>query len=170
MPNDPYRALIRRRETAIAVEALMREEAVVNYYAARGKKVISADDRQTRAVLNMAATEPAADVLVEFGPTQLVIAEVKGSNIDRALTQLKSTASRAATRYLNVACKIFVRNQAPGGDAVDLRGGGYGFRAIRVFRSSFPGEWLLYEYDASGQSKPVQIGSNQVCVVFGPHV
>jgi hypothetical protein len=136
MPTDPHRALVQKRELAIAIEALMREEAVVNYYAARGKKVISVDDNQTRAVLNMVRTEPAADILVELGPLQLVVAEVKGSNLDRALEQLQSTARKAAARYHSIACKIYVRNQAPRDDAVDLRGGRYGFRAVRIFHSS----------------------------------
>lgn len=148
----------------------MREEAVVNHYAARGKKVISVDDKQTRAVLNMTAGEPAADVLVELGPAQLVIAEVKGSDLDRALKQLENTARHAIRRYPSIACKIYVRNQAPRSDAIDLRGGGYGFRAVRVFHSTFPGEWVLYRYDGAGQSAPVRIGSDPVCVIFGPHV
>ena len=170
MPSDPHRALVQKRELAVAIEALMREEAVVNYYAARGKNVISVDDKQTRAVLKMGGAEPAADILIELSPGQLVIAEVKGSDLDRALTQLHSTARKAAYRYPNIACKIFVRNQAPRGDAVDLRGGGYGFRAVRIFHRGFPGEWILYEYDSSGQTKPVTIGSEPVCIVFGPHV
>jgi hypothetical protein len=170
MPTDPHRALVQKRELAIAVEALMREEAVVNYYAARGKKVISVDDAQTRAVLGMVPSEAAADVLVEFGPGQLVIAEVKGSNLDRALVQLESTARKAAARYASIACKIYVRNQAPTGNEVDLRGGRFGLRAVRIFKALFPGEWILYEYDSSGQSKPVRIGSEPVCIVFGPHV
>ena len=170
MPTDPHRALVQKRELAIAIEALMREEAVVNYYSARGKKVISVDDNQTRAVLNMGGAEPAADILVELGPKQLVVAEVKGSDIDRALTQLQNTARRAAVRYHSIACKIYVRNHAPRADASDLRGGRYGFRAVRVFHSSFPGEWILYEYDSSGQTKPVRIGTDPVCIIFGPHV
>lgn len=74
---------------------------------------ISVDDNQTRTVLKMVEAEPAADILVEMGPGQLVIAEVEGSNLDRALTQLRSTARKATGRYQNIACKIFVRNQAP---------------------------------------------------------
>lgn len=168
MPIDPHRALVQKKELAIAIEALMREEAVVNHYAARGKKVISVDDNQTRAVLNMVAAEPAADILIELGPGQLLIAEVKGSDLDRALTQLQNTARKAVGRYPSVACKIYVRNQAPVGDAVNLRGGGYGFRAVRILHRT--GEWVLYEYEGSGQTKLVRIGSDPVCIVFGPHV
>jgi len=170
MPVDPHRALVQKRELAIAIEGLMREEAVVNHYAARGKKVISVDDKQTRAVLGMVGAEPAADVLVEFAPGQLVVAEVKGSDLDRALKQLENTARHAAGRYPSIACKIYIRNHAPRTDAVDLRGGRYGFRAVRIFHSTFPGEWILYRYDGSGQTSPVRIGSDQVSVVFGPHV
>lgn len=142
MPTDPHRALVQQRELAVAVEALMREEAVVNHYAGRGKNVISVDDNQTRAVLHMVRAEPAADIFVEPGPGQLVIAEVKGSDLDRALTQLQNTAGKAAGRYRHVACKICVRNQVPCADAVDLRGGRYGFRAVRILHGSFPGEWI----------------------------
>ena len=77
---------------------------------------------------------------------------------------------RAAGRYTSIACKVYVRKPAPQGDAVDLRGGGYGLRAVRIFRSSFPGEWILYEYDGSGQTKVVCIGSEPVSIVFGPHI
>lgn len=170
MPTDPHRALVQKRELAIAVEALMREEAVVNHYAERVKNVIRVDNNQARAVLNMVRAEPAADILVEPGPGQLVIAEVKGSDLDRALTQLQNTARKAAGRYRHIACKLFVRNQVPRADTVDLRGGRYGFRAVRIFHGSFPGEWILYEHDGSGQTSPVRIGSDQVCIVFGPHV
>ena len=41
MPTDPYRALVQKRELAIAIEALMREEVVINLYASRGKRVHS---------------------------------------------------------------------------------------------------------------------------------
>lgn len=170
MANDPHREAIQARETAIALEALMREEAVVNYYAARGKKVLSTTDQETRTVLHMGVREPAADVLVELGPQQLIIAEVKGTNLDRALVQLASTAQKAALRYPNISCKIYARSQAPPGDAIDLRGGGYGFRAVRIFHRGFPGEWVLYEYEASGKSRLVEIGSGPVCIAFGPHV
>jgi len=170
MPIDPHRALVQKKELAIAIEAVIREEAVVNYYAARGKKVISTDENQTRSILKMASAERAADILIEMGPRQLTIAEVKGSDIDRALTQLESTAKKAAQHYSHISCKIFVRNQAPRGDAVDLRGGRYGFRAVRIFRGAFPGEWTLFEYDGSARTKPVHIGSETVCIVFGPHV
>jgi hypothetical protein len=170
MPTDPHRALVQKRELAIAIEVLMREEAVVNHYAARGKKVISVDDNQTRTVLKMVEAEPAADILVEMGPGQLVIAEVEGSNLDRAVTQPKSTARKATGQYQNIACKIFVRNQASRTDAVDLRGGRYGFRAIRIFQGSFLGEWILYEYDESGKTKPFGWDPTKYLFVFGPLV
>ena len=68
---DPYKALIQRQQLAIAVESLMRKEAVVNFYAARGKKVVSSDDQQTRRLLKMGAGEKAADERIELGSGQL---------------------------------------------------------------------------------------------------
>ena len=170
MPFDPNKSAMQRHQLATAIQALMREEAVVNYYAARGKKVISTDDNQTRTLLKISAAEKAADVLIEMAPGQLVITEVKGSNLDSAIEQLKNTARRATHLYKHIACKIFVKNTAPAPpeNNVELRGGRYGFRAVRVFRSDFPGEWILYEYDAMGATHPVKIGSDQVCIVFGP--
>jgi len=170
MPFDPHRPAKERYHLAIEVQALMREEAVVNFYAARGKKVICTDDKQTRALLKMGATEKVADVLIEMAPGQLVIAEVKGSDIEHAIEQLKSTARRAAHLYPHIACKIYVRDNAPLGESVKLRGGRYGYRAVRVFHAGFPGEWILYEYDAMGATHPVRIGSDQACIAFGPHV
>ena len=38
MPFDPHKAARERYHLAIQVEALMREEAVVNFYAAEAKK------------------------------------------------------------------------------------------------------------------------------------
>ena len=108
MPTDPHRALVQKRELAIAIEALMREEVVVNLYASRGKRVIASDDNQTRIVLRMAAAEP-ADVLVGMGPRQLVIAEVKGSNLDRALT--KSERRHESSRALHKHCMQGVRSK-----------------------------------------------------------
>jgi len=170
VPTDPYRELVQRNQLAIKVESLMREETVVNHFAARGYKVLSTDDDETRRVLKMVKAQPAADILAEVTPQRLIVAEVKGSEVDRALTQLESTAKSAQVRYPHIECKIYVRNNAPSGDAADLRGGHYGFRAVRVFHSQFPGEWLLFEYEHNGGTKAVRIASQPVMIVFGPHV
>jgi hypothetical protein len=168
--TDQYRELVKKREEAIAIEASMREEAVVNHFATRGYKVLSTNDNQTRQVLNMIPGERAADILAEVSPQRLIIAEVKGSDLDGALTQLQNTARRAQGQYASIACKVFVRNFAPGTDSVDLRGGRYGYRALRVFHARFPGEWILYEYDSAQNTRLVEIGSEAVTIVFGPHV
>ncbi len=170
VPTDPYRELIRRKQFAIKVESLMREEAVVNYFAARGYKVLSTDENQTRNVLKMLGRPPAADVLAEVTSQRLIIAEVKGSDVHHALTQLENTARSAQGRYPYIECKIYVRTHAPATDIVDLHGGHCGYRAVRVFHSQFPGEWLLYEYDQNGMTKQVRIASQPVMIVFGPHV
>jgi ribosome-associated translation inhibitor RaiA len=170
MPFDPNRAAMEKYQNAILVESLMRVEAVANYYAARGNKVLFADDDEIRAFLKMSPNEKVADVLIETGPGQLVIAEVKGNNLKRAIDQLRNTADRAAHLYKRIVCKIYVRNPVPKGDSVDLIGGWGGYRAVRVFHASFPGEWILYEYDPTHAPLPVRAGSEQVCVVFGPHV
>jgi len=170
VPTDPYRELVQRKQLAIKVESLMREETVVNHYAARGYRVLSTDDDETRSVLKMAEAQPAADILAEVTPLRLIIAEVKGSDLDYALTQLESTARSAQVRYPHIECKIFVRNKVPATDAADLRGGRYGFRAVRVFRSQFPGEWLLYAYEQNGGTRAVRVASQPVTIVFGPHV
>ena len=68
MPIDPHRELVRKKELAIAIEALMREEIVVNLFATRRYKVISVDEIQTRRVLKMPAAQRAADILAEVTP------------------------------------------------------------------------------------------------------
>ena len=155
MPIDPHRALVQKRELAIAIEALMREEAVVNYYAARGKKVISVDDNQTRAVLKMGGAEPAADILVELSPGQLVIAEVKGSDIDRALTQLKAQQGRQLGDIPALRAKSPFAITRPALTLLTFGVADIGFRAIRIFHNSFPGEWILYEYLARTKLSPL---------------
>jgi hypothetical protein len=167
---DPHRELVRKRELGIAIEALMREEAVVNHYATLGYRVLSTNDDETRSLFKMSERDPAADVVAEVTKHRLIIAEVKGSDVGRALTQLENTARFAQKRYPCVECKIFVKNWAPRVDAVDIRGGHCGFRGVRVFKAGFPGEWLLYAYDAAGGTSLIRIASGNVTVVFGPHV
>ena len=72
-----------------------------------------------------------------------LFAEVKGSDIEHAIEQLKSTTKRAAPLDGHIACKMYVRNNAPLGKSVELRGGRYGYRAVRVLQASFPGEWIF---------------------------
>jgi hypothetical protein len=169
LQTDPYRELVRKRELGIAIEALMREEAVVNHFATRGYRVLATSDAETRNLFKMRANQPAADIVAEVARQRLIIAEVKGTDIDHALMQLQNTALLARSTYAHVECKIFVRNFAPKSDTVDLRGGRYGFRGVRVFKSGFPGEWLLYEYGSAGDTHLVRIGSEGVSVIFGPH-
>ena len=89
--------------------------------------------------------------------------------MDDALRQLGATAIAARSSYAHVECKIFVRTPAPNADAVDLRGGRFGYRAIRIFKAEFPGEWILSEYDSSGNTHLVRHGSEAVSIVFGRH-
>jgi hypothetical protein len=155
---------------AIALEASMREEAVVNFFAKKGYAVLSTSDAETRRLFKMSSTAPAADIVVEVTKARLIIAEVKGSDIEHALRQLRSTAEFAKGKYVCIDCKIFVRNQTPHGDSVDIRGGHCGYRCVRIFRAGFPGEWVLYEYDEKGNTQLVRAGTENVTVVFGPHV
>jgi hypothetical protein len=165
MPEDPYRQLRESHQLAIKVESLMREEAVVNYYAARGNRVICQDEDQTRQVFGIRGK--AADVVVEVSPTRAIIAEVKGSDVAHALKQLRATLPFVQNRYPFVSCKIFVRNATPVDDTVEIDGE---YKASRVFYRSFPGEWLLMEYLPDRSTQWVEIGSEIVSIIFGPHL
>jgi hypothetical protein len=170
MPVDRVREAVRKRELEIAIQSLMREEAVVNYYAGRGYRILSQTDDETRQVFGIPRTQKAADVVAEAGTAHAIIAEVKGTDLDTALQQLASTLQPVQSRYQYVSCKIFVRNPTPSGDTVDLRGGGYGYKAIRIFNRGFPGEWLLMEYQSDGSARWVELGSEVVAIIFGPHL
>jgi hypothetical protein len=169
MGNDPYRRLIQQRELDIAIRGLMREEAVVNYYAGRGYKVLSQSDPETRQVFGIPATQKAADVVVEISPGRAIIAEVKGSDIESALSQLRNTAVAVRRRYVFIECKIFTSNPPPEGEFATFGGGLMGYRAMRVFHRAFPGEWLLSEYQERGGTSFVRIENNVVAVIFGPY-
>ena len=170
MPEDPYRAIIRQRQFEIALRALMREEAVANYFRSRGYQVLSEDDDQTRQLFGIPKSSKAADIVAQVSDGHIIIAEVKGSNIDDAIAQLESTVAVARPRYMHIACKIFAGNPAPSTDTVDLRGGSFGYKARSIFHRGFPGEWLLMAYQPDGSTQFVRIGSEVVSVIFGPHV
>jgi len=170
MGNDPYRRLIQQREFEIAFRGLMREEAVVNYYAARGYKVLSQSDPETRQVFGIPASEKAADVVVEVSPGRAIIAEVKGTDIESALSQLRNTAAAVRRRYVFIECKIFTSSPPPDSEFASFTGGLMGYRAMRVFYRAFPGEWLLSEYQEGGGTGFVRIEDNVVVVIFGPYV
>jgi hypothetical protein len=170
MGNDPFRRLIQQRELEIAIRGLMREEAVVNYYAGRGNRVLSQTDQETRQVFGIPASEKAADVVVEVSPGRAIIAEVKGSDIEAALNQLRSTAAAVRRRYVFIECKIFTSNPPPDGDFATFGGGLMGYRAMRIFHRAFPGEWVLSEYQEGGGTGFVRIEGNEVNVIFGPYV
>src|ERR1700728_2869821 len=152
MPIDRVREAVRKRELEIAILSLMREEAVVNYYAGKGYTVLCQTDDETRRVFGIPRGQKAADVVVQVTPARAIVAEVEGSNVDDALAQLENTLRAVRPRYPFVACKVFVKNATPPGDTVDLRGGRYGYRAMRIFNSGFPGEWLLLEYQGDGST------------------
>lgn len=156
----------------IALEAHLREEAVVNHLAGLGYNVLSTSDTGTRQLFRMSPALPAADIVAAITRHRLVIAEVKGSDLEHALTQLRNTALAAHPFYPCVECKVFVRNQTPDPSthAVGFRGGLLGYRGVRIFRAAFPGEWVLFENLADEKTRVVEIGTQPVTVVFGPYV
>jgi hypothetical protein len=167
---------MRKRQLEIAVRALMREEAVVNHYAGRGYRVLTTTDRETRSLFGIPDGNPVADIVVELPGNRAIIAEVKGSDLDRALLQLESTARAPkflGRRFVSVECKIFVtpdRPLPPAANTLDLRGGTAGLQAVRVFKRDYPGEWLLYRYRSDRTTEPVRISNSVVCIVFGPNL
>jgi hypothetical protein len=169
---DEYRELKALQDLRIAVHALLREDAVVQHYESqlhgnRPYQVICRTDNETRSVFRIPASEAAADVVVEVSPQRAIVAEVKGSDIDRAVEQLRNTYKYARSRYIMIEPKIFLNRAAPASGRTFIHGL---YAVMRVFNSSFPGEWLLIEHaspeDQQGQF--VRIGGMVVSIVFGP--
>jgi hypothetical protein len=57
----------------------------------------------------MPADARVADVVIEASRRHAIVAEVKGSDIAHALTQLRSTVSYVRRQYDYVECKIFLK-------------------------------------------------------------
>jgi hypothetical protein len=161
------------QQTRIAVEALMREDIVVDLYERRGYRIVSRTEADTRRLFGM-LEEPTADVIVEVAPRRAILAEVKGSDIAHALVQLQNTASYAHRKYNFLECKVFLKTPTPPGDTVGLRGGEgeegrLGFVAMRIFNRHFPAEWLLLKHLEGGRRDFVRIQGETVSVIFGPY-
>src|SRR5689334_969785 len=106
----------------IAVEALMREDIVVDLYAKRGYEILTRTEDDTRRAFGM-PEGPTADMVIKVSPRKAIIAEVKGSDVAHALIQLKQTALYVRRQYEFVECKIFVKTLTPSNDTIGLRGG-----------------------------------------------
>ena len=161
------------QQVRIAVEALLREDIVVDLYERRGYRIVSRSEDATRELFHM-SEEPTADVIVEVASRRAIFAEVKGSDVAHALVQLRNTVSYAKGHYDFIECKIFLRTPTPPGDTVSLRGGEgeegrLGFLAMRVFNRHFPAEWLLLKHLEGGGRDFVRIDGQTVSVVFGPY-
>jgi hypothetical protein len=161
------------QQIRIAVEALLREDIVVDLYERRGYRIVSRSEEATRELFKM-PEEPTADVIVEVSARHAIIAEVKGSNVAHALVQLRNTVSYVKRKYDFIECKIFVKTTTPPGDKVTLRGGEgdegrLGFVAMRIFNRHFPAEWLLLRHLDGGGQDFVRIDGQTVTVIFGPY-
>jgi len=165
MHMDPYHGYI-------ALEAHLREEAVVNHFATRGYSVLSTSDSATRRLFRMSPAQPAADVVAAITRHRLVIAEVKGSDLEHALTQLRTTALAAHPFYPCVECKVFVKNQTPdpSTQTVGFRGGLLGYRGVKIFKAAFPANGFCSRTFPRDKTRVVEIGTQAVTVVFGPYV
>ncbi|MDQ2774340.1 MAG: hypothetical protein M3Y57_05340 [Acidobacteriota bacterium] len=157
----------------IAVEALMREDIVADLYEQRGYRILSRTEDDTRALFGM-PMGPTADIVVEVSSRKAIIAEVKGSDVARALIQLKQTALYVRRKYDLVECKMFVKTPTPSSDTIGLRGGSgeegrLGFLAMRIYNRHFPAEWLLLKCLDGGGREFVKIDDEQVCLIFGPY-
>jgi hypothetical protein len=156
----------------IAVEALMREELVVDLYASRFYQIISHDENETRSVFGIPAGSRAADVVVAPSKGRAIVAEVKGSDLSHAVEQLRSTSSYVRRQYPFVEYKVFLKTATPARQPAYLRGGvgeegRMGFRAVRVFHTHFPAEWLLV---SEATNEFVRVDGEVVSVIFGPYV
>ncbi len=172
MSKDPHREAIDLSNLRTAVHALLREDAVVEYYRSKHYKVVAASDAETRSVFKIPATrkykQQAVDVVVEVSSERAIMAEVKGSDLDKALSQLRNSVIYVKKVYPFVESKIFVNREAPEGNSDDLKGGTMGYKVIRVFNHNFPAEWLLAEYQQGGGTEFCRIDGLVVSVIFGP--
>jgi hypothetical protein len=155
----------------VAFISLMREDLVVRHYRSLGYAVLSEDDNGTRKLLDLPVKSKAADVIVQVSPHRLIVAEVKGKNIDDAFEQLRVTVDavrRRLPQFQHIACKVFSAIAPPLGNAVDLSGAPAGYRAVRTLWHGFPGEWPLWTIHPGGQTELLRIGSDPVNLIFGP--
>jgi hypothetical protein len=171
MPKDATQRAVAAKELDIWIVGEIRRETVIQHLASRGYQILADDDPATRVLFGMPKTAPAADIVAEISPKRIVIAEVKGKNISHALTQLRATAAAAADRYVMIECKIYCKYPTPPSahSEFSMPGSGLGFRALRIFGSAYPSEWLLYEYKEHSSTELVRISGNPVTIVFGPH-
>jgi len=114
-------------------------------------------DEETRAYFGIPPSEKAADLVVIRKPGQCVIAEVKGTDLTKALRQLENTTRYVKRKFPVVRPKVFVNILRSTSQKQSLGGG---FRAMGSHRE----ECLLA--DADGNVKTLDTGE-QITVVFG---
>jgi hypothetical protein len=168
-----WRPTVKLHDVRIAVEALMREDLVVDLYERRSYRVITRTEAATREYFHM-PMGATADVVIEVSPRRDIVAEVKGSDLAHALVQLRNTVKYVRKVYDFVECKAFLKTPTPPGNLASLRGGEgeegrLGFVAMRVFHSHFPAEWLLLRHMDGGGRDFVRIDGQTVNVIFGPY-
>jgi hypothetical protein len=168
MPKDAHQVAQESREIDIWIVGEVRRETVIQYLASRGYRVIAQDDPETRRLFEI-PEGPAADIVAEISEKRVLIAEVKGKDIDHALRQLRATAGAAAKKYAYIECKIFCKYPTPSTSEFGMPGNALGFRALRVFGTAYPSEWLLYENREKSSPELIRIGDVPVTIVFGPH-
>jgi hypothetical protein len=168
MPKDATQRAVEAHEIDVWIVGEIRRETVVQYFASRGYKILADDDPATRELFDL-RTGPIADIVAEVSPNRIIIAEVKGKNISHALKQLSATAAAASKQYMAIECKIFCKYPTPPRSEFPMPGDRLGYRAVRVFKTAYPAEWLLYEYRENSDPVLVEIACNPVTIVFGPH-
>jgi hypothetical protein len=164
---------VKLNDVRIAVEALMREDLVVDLYERRSYRVITRTEDATREHFHM-PMGATADLVIEVSPRHAIVAEVKGSDLAHALVQLRNTVKYVRKVYDFVECKVFLKTPTPRTESPSLRGGEgeegrLGFVAMRVFHTHFPAEWLLLKHLDGGGREFVRIDGHTVNVVFGPY-
>ena len=169
MASDDINYHTRRR-----ILSELREEDVCNYLAGRGYRLLSWGDGEhsTRRVFQIPAGVGAADIVAEVSVGRAIIAEVKGADLDKAIRQLRDTVPYVRKSHRHISCKVFTSEPVPSTEPFETNGGTFsrlGYRAVRVFRAQYPGEWPLWLLKEGGQTEVLRMGDEQVTLVFGPY-
>jgi hypothetical protein len=181
MSLDPNREAVRRDELRKWRISSLRVERLAEYYRSQGYEILCKSEEEIKSCFEIRENSKLADLVARHpAKHRLVIAEVKGVEVDKAVVQVRSTARHVRRFYAAgqhgsagfpgiIECKIFTSLSTPQEDEYDIRG--TQLKAKRVGGRCFPAEWLLYEYSLRHEKEDmVREGNTPIMLIFGPYI